>query len=501
MVESWLCRPVVLRYLGLFGSVCCAIDGFLFGAFPYIRPDVSVASILRGPNGFLIMLLWVVGLAALCAAWWYGRHLVGRGLVTSRWVLLTTALWILPMLVIPPLASRDMYAYACQGALFDSGYNPYVDSISTQPCPWLDSVSVRWRSTPTPYGPVFILLAGAAAKLGSQAAALVALRVLAALGVAAIAACLPVLARRVGVPVDRSLWLVLCCPLVPVHLIGGGHNDAVTVAFLVAGLALIAGSSRRMGALVAGGALLGLSISVKTSIGVVLPFAALFAVGGPSLFSAARGLRRSGGLSLLVKRGGTVVGAALGTLLAFSYASALGLGWAAALSAPGESVSWTSPPTAVGIAVDAVGKWFGVHLAAVPVARGIALAILPIALVAILWHSRNHNPLYSAGLACLALIFLAPITQPWYLMWPLALFAVTAVRARWLEGTIVLSMFTILPDGDGALKPLQVPLSFAMIALVGWVVYRGFTWLRGFEPTEIDFAAPAAQRRALEATP
>jgi hypothetical protein len=62
-------------------------------------------------------------------------------------------------------------------------------------------------------------------------------------------------------------------------------------------------------------------------------------------------------------------------------------------------------------------------------------------------------------------------------------------------------MFTILPDGDGALKPLQVPLSFAMIALVGWVVYRGFTWLRRFEPTEIDFAAPAGQRRALEATP
>jgi len=195
-----------------------------------------------------------------------------------------------------------------------------------------------------------------------------------------------------------------------------------------------------------------------------------------------------------------VIGAALGTLLAFSFASGLGLGWAAALSGTGESVSWTSPPTAVGIAVDAVGKWFGVHLTAVPVARGIALAILPVALVAILWHSRNHNPLYGAGLACLALIFLAPITQPWYLMWPLTLFAVTAVRARWLAGTIVFSMFTILPDGDGALKPLQVPLSFAMSALVGWIVYRGFTWLRGFEPTEIDFAAPAAQRRALEAT-
>ena len=58
------------------GSVCCAVDGFLFGAPAFIRRGVSVMSILRGPNGVLIMLLWIAGLAALCTAWWYGRRLL-----------------------------------------------------------------------------------------------------------------------------------------------------------------------------------------------------------------------------------------------------------------------------------------------------------------------------------------------------------------------------------------------------------------------------------------
>src|SRR5919112_2652709 len=189
LVEDRLSRPGFLRWLGFLGSVCCAVDGFLFGAFPYIRSNVNIWTILRGPNGVLIVLLWAVGLTALCTAWWFGRRLA----LPSRWILVTAALWILPMLVIPPLGSRDLYAYACQGALFDSGLNPYAVGVAAQPCPWLDSVSVVWRDTPTPYGPLFLLLTGAAAAFGSQVAAIGVFRVLAVVGVAGIAAGLPVL--------------------------------------------------------------------------------------------------------------------------------------------------------------------------------------------------------------------------------------------------------------------------------------------------------------------
>ena len=141
--------------------------------------------------------------------------------------MVTAALWSLPMLVVPPLASRDMYAYACQGALFDAGLNPYRVGMSAQPCPWLESVSVVWRDTPTPYGPLFVLLAGRGRRL--RLAGRRARRGPAAMPCSRCSGwprSLPVLARRLGVEEDRALWLVLCCPLVPVHLIGGGHNDA-----------------------------------------------------------------------------------------------------------------------------------------------------------------------------------------------------------------------------------------------------------------------------------
>jgi alpha-1,6-mannosyltransferase len=486
-VTGLLARPVVLRWLGMFGALCCAGAGLLFGAPVWIRQGVSVLSILRGPHGPLIMLLWIAGLAALCAAWWHGRKLLGQGLLSPRWIIVTAGLWILPLLVIPPLASRDMYAYACQGALFDAGFNPSVVGISAQPCPWLDSVSVVWRDTPTPYGPLWIMLSGLAAALGSQAAALAIFRVYAVLGMIALAAVVPVLARRRGAPVDRALWLVLCCPIVAVHVVGGGHNDALTMALLLAGLALIAGrrasgggvdglpatASGRpapVGLLIAGGALVGAAIAVKTTIGVVLPFAALLAAGGlqPG---------RDGWLRFL-RRGGAVVGGALGGLLVLSTVSGLGLGWATALSGAGESRSWTSPSTAIGIAINAAAKWFGVHIDAVPATRLLALALMLVALVVLWWRFRRADPLHGAALACLVVICCAPITQPWYLFWALALLAVTTVRTRWLEIAVVASMFLILPNGDGAWKPLQVPFAFLVTALAGWAGLRVVRWLR-----------------------
>ncbi len=461
-----LSRPATVRYLGLFGALCCAADAVLFGAPTWIRRGVSVASILRGPDGVLIMVLWIAGLTALCVAWWHGRHLA----VSRRWILVTAALWSLPFVAVPPLASRDMYAYACQGALFGAGLNPSEVGVSAQPCPWLESVSPVWRDTPTPYGPLWIMLAGLAAAFGSQAVALAVFRLYAVIAVVALAAAVPVLARRLGVPENRALWLVVCCPIIGVHVVGGGHNDALTMALLVAGLALIAGPARPVAALAAGGALVGAAIAVKTTIGVVLPFAVLLAAGGLDLDRA--------GLTRLLRRGGAVAGGAVAALVALSLSSGLGFGWAVALSGAGESRGWTSPPTAVGIAVNAVATPAGADIDVVPPIRAAALGLLLVALVVIWWRFRRGDQLAGAALALLAVIFLAPITQPWYLLWPLTLLAVTVVATRWLEIAVIASMFLILPNGDGAWKPLQVPLAFAVTALVGWVAWRAVRWLR-----------------------
>jgi alpha-1,6-mannosyltransferase len=499
LIDAWMSRPAVLRYLGLCGSICCAVAGLLGGATRQLPTRVTLGAVLGGPHGVPILALWTAGLAALCLAWWYGRRLPG---LPTRWILGTAALWCLPMLFTLPLASRDVYSYACQGALYDWGGNPYVQSVSSQPCPWLDSVSVLWRDTPTPYGPLFVLITGGAAAPGSQVLALVLFRALAVASLVLVAAVLPVLARRAGVPAGRALWLVLACPVVPVHLVGGGHNDATVIALVVAGMAVLADREARAGALIAGGVLLGLAAAVKPTLGVVLPFGALLAARGPATARPAgdrgpatarpagdRGpatARPAGdggpATASLVRRGGTVMAAALGTLVLGSFATGLGLGWVTALSGANKARNWSSAPTAVGITIEAVGRWFGQEWPAMPAARAVALLLLPVVLLAILWRTWAESPLYGAGLACLAVIFLAPITQPWYLMWPAVLFAATTVAARWFAGTIVFSMFTILPAGDPAFRYLIVPLSFAVTVLTGWVTYVGVRWLRGARP-------------------
>src|SRR4029453_3379069 len=119
--------------------------------------------------------------------------------------------------------------------------------------------------------------------------------------------------------------------------------------------------------LVLGGALLGLAVAVKITGGVALPFGALLAAGGLP----------PGGGPRVRRRAVPVMVAALGTLVALSFASGLGLGWATALSGAGESVYWTSPPTAVGIAVAAVGRWFGADVDTRPPVRAVAPGRLP----------------------------------------------------------------------------------------------------------------------------
>ena len=471
-------RPAFVRWVGFVGSVLLSIAAFINGAFPALVPNANPVTIAQLPNGALIYALWGVGTISLVSSWWLGRHLIGTGLLSARWVIVTAALWMLPMLVCPPTGSRDVYAYACQGALVAAGHSPYHEGVSALPCQWLASVSPIWRDTPAPYGPLFLMIAGLAAKTGSLTAAIVIFRIIAVVGVIMIAACLPSLARRVGVPTDRALWLVLACPLVVVHLIGGAHNDALTVGLLLAGLALLANRSHRTSALILGGVLIGLSVAVKTTIGAALPFAALFAAGGPALPA----------LGVIVRRAIAVIGSALVTLLGLSYGLGLGtFGWVTALSHAGDSVVWTSPPSAVGLTIGYLERPFGGHFDAVPTCRLVALILMPIVLLVILWHSRNHNPLYGAGLALLATIFLAPVVQAWYLVWPLAMFAVTKVRIRWFIIAITFLSCVVLPDGSGLTKFLQPTMSFVMTGIVIWAFVRGLTWLRGFEPKEIEF--------------
>ena len=143
------------------------------------------------------------------------------------------------------LGAADIEAEARPHRL-TAGQDPYSAGVHELGCPWLDAVAPTWRDSPAPYGPVFLVLAALAAKVGgSLTGTLAVLRIIAVLGVVLTAVCLPVLARRRGVPLGRAVWLALACPLVAIHLVSGAHNDAVMVGLLVAALAIRLGAQAR----------------------------------------------------------------------------------------------------------------------------------------------------------------------------------------------------------------------------------------------------------------
>ncbi|MFV2111051.1 polyprenol phosphomannose-dependent alpha 1,6 mannosyltransferase MptB [Micromonospora sp. LOL_025] len=442
------------RWLGLAGSTLLAVAAFLGGAFPHGNLRPTPVSIWQGPYGPLIIATWAIGTGAMAYAWWALRDRVP----STRWALLTVGLWLLPLLVTPPMGSRDVYAYACQGASYSAGINPYEQGVSALPCPWLDTVSYIWRDTSAPYGPLFVLLAGAVVKAtGSLVGSIVLFRLLALAGVGLTAACLPVLARRCGVPAGRAVWLALGSPVIGVHLVSGAHNDALMVGLLVAGLAVVVSRPGRPRPLLGGGVLLGLAAAIKVTALVVVPFAALAAIVGAYSIRA------------LVRDGGWVVGGSVAAVIGATLATGLGFGWVTGLEQGGLVVAWTSPSTAVGQTVGYLAAPFGWHGDPLPVTRGIGMAALALVLLWLWWRARTREPIWHAGLALAATVALAPLYHPWYWAWPLAVLAATARRTGWFAVVAIVSSFLVLADGTGLpryTKTVGAPLMTLFVIVV-----------------------------------
>ncbi|TBL36616.1 DUF2029 domain-containing protein [Verrucosispora sp. SN26_14.1] len=537
-VRTASARDRRVRYVGLLGAVALTVAAYTGGALPD-----SITT--RAGHPFPAVLLWLLGTTAMVGAWWTLR----AGAPSTGWALRTAALWTVPLLVSAPLGSRDLYSYACQGWVYADGGDPYATGVAEAGCPWLDAVAPVWRDTAAPYGPFFVLLAALAVLLGGTlVGTLAVLRVLAVAGLLLAAFCLPGLARAAGVPPARATWLVLACPLVGVHLVSGAHNDAVMLGLLLLGLLLLVRRPARSAGALSGaaappsvggvpdaarghsvavvlvaGVLLGLAVSVKATAVVVLPFAALAAVRGRYTVAA------------LLRDGGTLATGVLGALLLSSLLSGLGLGWIGGLGSSGDTVQWTSPPTAVGMLVDYLGEAVGLPPVGVAVARILALTLLAVLLVLLWWRtwsalrhprqpdrgqrgehgdaraadaapygppaaratgngppaavgvspsevgagvSRHRSVLLGAGLALALTVVLAPVFHPWYATWPLALLAVTATRTIWFLVPSALASFLALPDGTNVARLVKAPGAVAMTLLVSVLAVRFLSRIR-----------------------
>src|SRR6202012_3059269 len=142
------------------------------------------------------------------------------------------ALWIVPLLVVAPLFSRDVFSYAAQGEMMSHHINPYRYGPGTLGSGQFNSgVDPLWANTPAPYGPLFLMLAGWSASLTFHHAlfTILLLRLQSVAGIALIAYCIPKLARSFGRDPAPAFVLAVLNPLTLLALVAGAPNDPLTL--------------------------------------------------------------------------------------------------------------------------------------------------------------------------------------------------------------------------------------------------------------------------------
>ncbi|KFG02438.1 hypothetical protein IQ62_02015 [Streptomyces scabiei] len=459
--------PVDLRRcqaLGLAGSAFLALGGETAGALP-VQELLSPTS-GRGALGLVGVYFGVV---LLITAWaLLGKVIRGPEPPAPRALLLVLAVWAAPLLLAPPLFSRDVYSYLAQGAMVDAHMDVYLHGPARLGGPLADEVAPMWRHTATPYGPVFLAVASGLSGLteGRIPAGLIGMRVIALLGVALMAAALPRLARHGGADPAVAVWLGALNPLVLLHLVAGAHNDALMLGLLGVGLVLARGRWYLLGVV-----LVTLAALVKAP--AALGLAALVMMRGRT------GRVRTTVAALVV---------ATATTGAVTALAGTGYGWIAALRTPVSPQNW-SPTSVLGRATGTLLHGLGSDLAplALPAWRAAGL-LLTLAVVLFVWLRLRPGPVYALGLSLAAVAALGPAIRPWYALWGLFLIAAAArsvlVQRRVAVASGMLAL-AVLPSGDPA-DTAQV-----VLAVCGGVLAVVVLW-----QAEQASRAPALERTA-----
>jgi hypothetical protein len=464
-------QKVVL--LGFAGSLLLALGSFGAGAPPVYDPvkRTPVIAVLRGSVGERATLAIVyVGLAVLGMAWLYlGRSLRRgeEGTDTGR-LLRIAALWGAPLVLCVPLFSRDLYAYAAQAQIAHAGLDPYSVGPVSLPGPFLDEISGMWVDTPAPYGPLWLGLGRALATVtGDRVVTTVfAMRLLAVAGVLLTAKYLPRLARKAGGDPRTAVWLGIANPLVLVHFVAGGHNDALMIGLLIAGLTIaIEATEERWVAL--GVVLCSAAVLVKAPAGVAVVFLAwVWAQRLPGRWALVNACVRTGAV-------------ALATIAVLTGMTGLGFGWIHQLNASGQVITWVSVPTGLAMVVEVVRgipnfvTYQDPVISAFRLVGQFATALL---LLRLWFRAGRQGWVRAAGLSLLVVVFLGPVVQPWYVLWGLTILAATRIdRRTWLVaagGSFWLSMM-IAPQGSNLFLEIAPVIATGLAALAATFAVLG----------------------------
>jgi hypothetical protein len=329
------------------------------------------------------------------------------------------------ILLAPVLASTDIFSYQFYGRIGQMyHFNPYLAGPKALAGdPLYQYIGSKWIATPTVYGPLFTALSYVLAPL-SIAASVFAYKAIAAVSSIAIVSLVWNGARLRGVDQVRAAALVGLNPLIIIYAVGGGHNDLLMLAPMVAGLVLILQHRDRLGA---GSIVLGAAVKV-TAI-MLLPFALADARGRLS-----EGRRQD----LLIGAG---IAAALVAIFAFVMFGTGPLHLPATIETAQSKGNGQSIP-----------GFIGTHLGLGPVGLPAALALgalFAAVLCWLLWRvwCGQLDWIVGAGWAAIALLVSAASLAPWYVAWLMPLAALGRDRHLWRASillTVAIGCFELL---------------------------------------------------------
>ncbi len=249
--RDWTRSPRVAMGLIVGATLVTALIGFAgpSNVVLTLGPRDSLLPPWYLPTGTLVLPDWVL-VAALWAAiiggsiglWmalrairagWRPRHrrLFGLGV----------ALNVLTGLI-PPMTSADVLMYAAYGRVQVLGADPYTvtpaDIFRQQYDPVLRFTERPWQDTPSAYGPIASFTQYLANVLGGDSMHDIVfwLQVFTVVSFLAVGAITVKLAHGESATQARAVLLTVLNPLLIWAVVAGGHNEALAVAFGVAGL-------------------------------------------------------------------------------------------------------------------------------------------------------------------------------------------------------------------------------------------------------------------------
>jgi alpha-1,6-mannosyltransferase len=456
---------------GLIGSSLVALGSLVTSVVPASSwvAVLPIASDLRAtlPGRMTGLTVMVAGLGLMVWAW----LLVGKEVLAGvrHRLLPMTATWSAPLLLMPPLFSRDAWSYAAQGALVAHGYDPYSVGPGVLTGPVVSAVDPMWLWTPAPYGPLPLAYGGLAARVTMDPYLLMlAHRALAVLGFILIAAAIPKLATACRVNPEVATWLVVANPVLITHGLGAAHNDVLMIGLACSAFALALTGRWGTAAVLAGAA-----AAVKLPGGLVV-------IAIAAVMSPLAGRARTRLASLVIAGAIAVL-----TLTTIGELAGVGSGWLSALDVPGLVRSPLSIANLIGLGASGVLEWLGEDTAAKQALQIVRLLgiLAAVGLIAVLGlRSSIHHAARAVGIALLAVVLLGPTAHDWYFLWCLPFLAVARPSRRLSTALIGVSIIlTVAAPLNSSLRGAVIPIlvtTSLVLVVVGTLLGR----LRTLQP-------------------